>query len=334
MPQQLDWRRLLTSHGVEYQDAGPSNITTRCPFCGSVDTAGHYLAISTRGRGWRCFRNPRQHRGRSYVWLVQTLLRCTEERAREITGEDGPAVLPAEDEFAAQWRSQLGLDKATSTKPAKLEFPDEFRSIFNSSRFAAMFWRYLFSRGFTRDQASWAAKAYRFHYAMSGRWAYRLIIPVQSVANQLMTWTGRSINPKSDIRYLSLGTDEAIAPPGDLLLGLPLLWRSSPTRCLVVCEGPFDAIVVSVLGHKVGVWGTCLFGVNVSPAQAELLAALANRFDKMCLVVDPDARLRTLGLRERLPIQCKITSLLNGLKDPGELLTASQGKEFVYSLAA
>lgn len=335
MPQ-LDWKRLLASQSIEYQDAGPYNITTRCPWCGSVDVQGHYLAISTRGRGYRCFRNPRQHVGRSYFRLAMAVLRCTEERARELTGEEGAAGLPDKDEFAEQWRAQLGVvAHQIDHRPIKLMLPREFHSLLNNhSSVAGVFWKYLASRGFNPEQASWAAGAYCFQYAVVGRYAYRLIVPVHNARNELMTWTGRSINPSEGIRYLSLGTEEAVVPPANLLLGLPLLWRVSSTRCLVVCEGPFDAIAVSVLGHRAGIWGTCLFGVNVSEAQAELLADLSRRFEHMCLLVDPDAQLRTLGLRDRLPRMCRIKSLLRGLKDPGELLQHSRGQEFVQNLAA
>jgi hypothetical protein len=313
----LDWKRLLTGQGIPFQDAGPHNINTACPFCGAVDVSGHYLAISLRGRGWRCFRNPRQHRGRSYVRLLTALLRCTQEHARELLGETA-TPLPEPDHFAEQWRSQLGL--SVPSRLTTLEFPAEFTSMASPSRFGLAFWYYLYNRGFSTAQADWAVASYNLHYATTGQYTYRLIIPVYSAQGKLMTWTGRSIRRDTPIRYLSLGTDDALAPPGDLLLGLPLLWKATSTRCLVICEGPFDAIAVTVLGHQHGIWGTCLFGVNVSEAQANLLAELERRFDQMTLLVDPDARLRTLSLRERLPQRCGVSHLPFDLKDPGELL--------------
>ena len=331
----MDWPRFLTAHSIQYQDAGKHNITTSCPFCGSVDTLGHYLAISTRGRGWRCFRNPRQHRGRSNARLIAALLKCSEAHARDLAGETAPP-LPSAYTFGAEWRKKLGVASPEGSRPASfhLKLPPEFKSLASHSRFVDAFWNYLYGRGYTFDQAAWAVENYQLHYAITGPYAYRIIVPVYAADGKLMTWTGRSIRPDAEIRYKTLATDDACAPPGDLLLGLQMLWSVKNPRCLVVCEGPFDAIAVTVLGHLNGVYGTCLFGLNVSEAQADLLAELERRFERMRLMLDSDALLRILSLRERLPQRCKSAVLLTGAKDPGELIKkGNAGLSFVRALA-
>ena len=331
----IDWSRLLSQHGIEYT-AQRENYYLSCPFCGTSDQ-GQHLAISLLGRGWRCFRNPTQHRGRSYVRLVSALLRCSDAHAKELLGEDAPIALPAPDEFSSQWRKQLGLAKTQTTATVtKLSFPREFKPLSTSkSPFAGIFWQYVQRRGYTYEQARWAASAYGMHYATTGSYAYRLILPIYDSAGKLMTWTGRSTKADAQVRYMSLAASESLTAPGNLLLGLPLLWKAEPAACLVICEGPFDAVAISTLGHRYGVWGACLFGVNVSEAQADLLDALERRFPRMRLLIDPDANLKVLNLRQRLPTRCKSTPLMSGLKDPGELVSAgAAGVEFVKSLAA
>ena len=331
----FDWKRFLSSQHIACQDAGKHNITTGCPWCGSTDAEHHYLAISTRGRGWRCFRN-RQHRGRSNVRLMMALLKCTKEHAEELVGEVAPP-LPTPETFAIDWRKKLGVS-TEGARPTqfRLKLPSEFKPLWQTnSRFADVFWGYLYERGYSEDQAVWVVGTYKLHYAISGPYAYRIIIPVFDSTGKLMTWSGRSIRPDAEIRYKTLATDEACAPPGNLLLGLEFLWKVQNPRCLVVCEGPFDAIAVSVLGARNGVYGTCLFGLNVSEAQADLLADLERRFERMRLMLDPDALLRVLSLRERLPRRCKSAAMLTGLKDPGELIKkGSVGSSFVRALAS
>lgn len=337
-----DWVRFLNTHGVEFT-AQKENCYVHCPFCGTADQ-GQHLAISLLGRGWRCFRNPQQHRGKSYVRLVSALLRCSDDRSRELLGEDAPVALPAPDNFKSQWRKQLGLSSPEGAPPVEnLTLPREFKPLADSkSPFASAFWNYLKRRGYTDEQAHWAASVYKMHYATSGAYAYRLVLPIYDAQGKLMTWTGRSVKPDAEVRYMSLRTrpseDDpicALEPPGNLLLGLPLLWKAEPASCLIVCEGPFDAISISTLGHRYGVWGACLFGVNVSTSQSDLLDALQRRFPRMKLIVDPDARLRALNLRQRLPRKCQSVPLLSGLKDPGELIaTGDVGVRFVRALAA
>jgi len=332
----VDWERFLTTHGIEYVPQ-KENCYVHCCFCGSADE-GHHLGISLKGRGWRCFRNPTQHRGRSDVRLVCGLLRCTEERAKELLGHDAPVSLPSQDTFKETWRKQLGLTSSGSVPRgvSSLTLPREFKPLSGSSSpFSAVFWDYLEARGYTDEQAEWVAAKYRLHYCTRSKYAYRLIIPIYDASGKLMTWTGRAVNPDAGVRYMSLATDDSCAPPVNLLLGLPLLWKAEPATCLVLCEGPFDAIAISVLGHSFGVWGTCFFGVNVSEIQADLLYELERRFSKMKLLIDPDATLRILNLRQRLPRHCPSTALLPGLKDPGELVSRGKiGVDFVKALAA
>lgn len=323
---------VLEAHGVEFRISGKNEILTRCPQCGASDPSQH-LAISTRGRGWRCLRNPRLHRGRSYSKLLVGLLSCSIERARELVGEEAVTRLPDNEEFATNWRKQLGLSEPVTTRPKTLSLPREFKPLNDNSPRAGVFWKYLYKRGYSPEQAAWAAKAYNLHYALSGKYAYRLIVPIYSFDGKLLTWTARGIADQ-DIRYLTLKGDDAVAAPGESLLGLSLLYRAKLCRCLVICEGPFDAIAVSTLGHEYGVWGTCLFGLECSTKQADLLCDLDSRFDRSRLLLDPDAILRILHMRQSLPRRCAALAIPNGYKDPGELIEDRNGAKFIASLAA
>jgi DNA primase catalytic core, N-terminal domain len=331
MSQKLE--AILAARGIEYRQGGRFEILVRCPLCGASDPSQH-LAVSTRNRGWRCLRNPRQHRGTSYVRLLILILRCTEEAAREMLGVTGAVSLPDQDDFSQQWRKQLGVEVSSSALTS-LQFPKEFKRLVEGGPQSGGFWKYLKDRGFSFEQRRWLAEMYQLHYTISGRYSYRIIIPITDERGKLMTWTARSIDPDADIRYMTLSKEYALAPPGDLLLGLQMLWRTDNARCLVICEGPFDAMAISALGHEAGVWGTDIFGLELSAVQADLLAELAIKFDRMVVLLDPnEAWLRLLDMRSRLPRNCKSQHLPAQLKDPGELVGYRDGEAFVRSLAA
>lgn len=331
MPRRLE--DILSQHGASFRDAGRDEILMHCPLCGDADPSEH-LAVSTRNRGWHCLRNPRQHRGRSYVNLLKIVLGCSDDRARELLGVEEAIRLPDKDEFALQWRGQLGMTSEPVSSDRKLAFPKEFRPLTPLARRSDGFWDYLIdNRGYSPWDAEWVAEAYDMQYALSGKYAYRIIIPIQDRADKLMTWTARTV-ADADIRYMTLGKDDHREAPGNLLVGLPILAKAKKRKCLVVCEGPFDAITVSLLGHEYGVWGTCLFGLNCSKAQADLLTELADDFgNNMWLALDPEASFRVLGLRGILPRCCKPLRLPEGVEDPGALNKVRFGRDFVQSLA-
>jgi len=325
---------ILAAHGCSFRYSGRFEVLTHCPMCGDADQSEH-LAVSIRKRGWRCLRNPRQHRGRSYVRLLTLLLRCSVERAQELLGVQGAPPLPAQDEFASQWRRQLGLTIEEKPEARKLSFPKEFRQLEVGAPRSAGFWEYLEeTREYSPAQARWAARNYNLQYAVSGDYAYRLIIPVYDRSNKLMTWTARAISLEAHIRYKTLSKEFARIAPGELLLGLSLLDKAILARCLVIVEGPLDAIAISTIGHSVGIWGACIFGLELSAKQADLISDLDGRFDKLRLMLDPDAMLRVLNLRSSLPRRCKSIELPKGFEDPGALIGSPEGEDFVLSLAS
>ena len=312
------WKKFLEARNIVFREGGQNEVLVHCPFCGENDPSQH-LSISLRGRGWRCLRM-KAHSGKAYARLMSNLIGCTEDYAREILGES-VQVLPDADQFSETWRKQLGMDNAKAeTRPSYIDFAPEMKPLSRSrGRLADLFWDYLGDRGYSMQYAEWLAETYRLQYAVTGYWAYRMIVPVFDSSGKLMTWTGRSVLPDAKVRYVTLNSESSVVSPTNLLLGLDFLWRAYRPRCLVVTEGPFDAMAITALGHQDGIYGTCLFGVQVSDAQANLLADLSNKFERMRLLVDPDARMKVLGFRDRLPRKCQVKDLREGLKDPGEL---------------
>jgi len=294
------------------------------------------MSIALSGAGWHCWRNA-AHRGRKATRLIQALLHCSFERAAELAGE-GTASMPTDDDFAMQMRVALGAAPASRLRPARLELPSEFKSLDTDSRFADPFWDYLRQRGYTVKQINWMARAYDLRYALRGPYRYRVIIPVYDPWGRLVSWTGRTILRDEELRYKTLPVESrfedetvALAAPGSTLLGMQVLTAVEKPRVLVICEGPFDALRVSALGHDLGVYGTCLFGLNVSDDQAAALMRLEH-FPRVVMCLDADAQMRALRLADRfLPVRVRLVTLPDGVKDPGDL-QADDGAAFVRNL--
>jgi hypothetical protein len=336
----FNWKSFLTAQGVPFIVQGAKELSVHCPFCGTADH-GEHLSISLSGRGWRCLRNPRAHSGRSRSRLIQGLLNVSQEDARRLAGEE-VAPSPADEDLPGQLAVMMGDAPAKAT-PTKLQFPVEFKPLTHKPTWkentSTPFWSYLFDRGYPDRDASWLSQSYNLHYATRGPYRYRLIIPVYDVEGALKTWTARSILPDEKLRYKTLsasgryGPDEPVAlgAPTNLLLGSPLLLRCPNPEVLVLCEGPFDAFRITALGRHVGVYGTCLFGLNISDAQINLLERLMVRFRKLVLLLDPDQEFLPMRVKSDLaPLPITIGKLPAGVEDPGALSYAA-GRELVQS---
>lgn len=343
----FQWLRFLDAHSISYTvDRGDRNATAKCPFCGEADAEGHDMAISLQNRGWKCWRN-RKHRGRSRARLIQAYLRCSFDRAREIAGESLAVSVP-DSSVSSHLRTLLG-GPVVQTGPGPLQFPTDFRPLRKITRLNEQFWNYLENplpdgRGYRHEEARWLSKTYNLHYALRGDQKFRIIIPIYDQDGVLVSWTGRSIKTNSTLRYKTLTVDPAAVEEGEpvalvaanqMLLGLNILWHVDNLRTLVICEGPMDALRITLFGYQKGVYGTCLFGLNASEEQAEQLEELYyERRPRLVLVTDLDASLRAFSLRQVfMTMPVRTVPVPRGVKDPGAL-KRKEAARFIEELAA
>ena len=271
------------------------------------------MQISLSGKGWNCWRN-QNHKGKSRWKLIRAILGCSTERARELAGETARPII-ADASLSDEVRGVMTGERVRRRYEGPLPLPDEFRSLTEVGYRVRYFWNYLIDRGYTRSEIRWLADNYKLMYAPRGDYDNRIIIPIYDRYGDLRSWTSRTISTREKLRYKSVS-----GKTRDWVLGLPLLWSVYNPKRLLICEGPFDAMRVSALGHKRGVYGTCLFGLAMTNPQARLLRELSERFSSTCFLLDNDAELRTFGMLEQLGVSgCVRLRLPEGFKDPGEL---------------
>lgn len=284
----------MDAQRLAYVTRGPNvsknHIACKCPFCGDADPSEH-MGLSLKSPVWGCLRNA-AHRGKNPAKLVAKLLGCSWQEATRIVGSDAKQA-PTLEAYA---ESVKALQVADQRPRKRLIIPREFKPLLAPSPFAAPFREYLEGRGYRESQIRWLATNYELYYTTRGKFAYRVIALVRDRYGELLSWTGRAIRAEDSPRYKTLtvsSEDEtipcALLPINDTVLGLPLLWRVTNPRVLVIVEGPFDAFKISAFGHPYGVYGAALFGLNAYPSQVAELQALSERFDKQFLLLDGDA---------------------------------------------
>jgi len=306
----MDWPDLLDRARIPFVTAGANvsrgYIAVACPFCGPADPSQH-MALRLGTRFWRCWRNP-AHKGGDPVKLLAALLRCSYATAAELVGEDAP---PPDD--------LLGTVTALLRPPERERVaalaPPQWRPL-DDQPSARWFVAYLQRRGFS-PVIIWSLTArYGLRYCTAGQFAGRLIFPVEE-DGQLRGWTGRSIYARERVRYLSHGP-----------LHRYLLWQdqlgASEADTLVLCEGPFDALKIAVLGQG-RIAATCCFTAAPSAGQISRLASLAGRFRHRVLLLDRDAAPAILRSLQQLDLLgFRAAWLPHNIKDPGELNSPAQ----------
>jgi hypothetical protein len=322
----FEWLPFLDSHRIHYVTTGPNvsrgHVAVHCPFCGSADKSQH-MSINLQGKGWRCFRNRDQHKGVSPVYLVQALLNTTLDRAKAIVGD--AVFIP--DDWMNAVMNKMNPQGVAVRKHKKLVLPDEFKRL-QEKPSARHFINYLTgpTRKFTKREVLLMTDQYDLHYAVAGPMKGRIIFPVY-YEDELVTWTGRSIYPDAFLRYKTLSTDPeveehpALGPINDYLLWYDdLVNDSKPTDRLILCEGPFDALKVNVLGRRHGIKATCFFTASPSVAQIDTLHTLIDRFAQCFLLLDRGTLGTALRVQGALSsLRLPYLTLPNNIKDPGLL---------------
>lgn len=331
----FDWRRFLDANRIAYVEAedganlSKGNIGIACPFCG--DDPSTHMGISLAGAGWNCWRD-RSHKGKSPVGLIQVLLKCSWERAREIAGLDNTYV---PEDWCSQAMALIAPKPTPAPKKRRLLLPSEFLEFSDLPR-CKPYLRYMENRGFTLTRL----QAYGIKYCTTGPFRARVIFPVTYGFN-LVSWTGRTING-SPLRYRAHTADPERAaddelPPALGPINSYLLWydhlrlcETSRFKTLVLCEGPIDAFKVAVLGQHSGITATCFFGIEPTDTQIELLYDLVPRFERTVVLSDRNAETKSMQTAQKLKsLGVEACFMVPHRSDPGELRTCD---ELLHSL--
>lgn len=325
----FSWLDFCKTYGIAYVDQGTSvskgHIAARCPFCSSADPSQHMgLKLDHREPYWGCWRDP-SHRGRDPTRLIAAFLDCSFTEARAILTSFDQSGIDAYEEMVNQLHTQPPREPKKPAKPQTLMFPHEFRQLRYGEPASTPFLNYLArTRGF--DQIDNLAWYYDLHYAVSGPFSGRVIIPF-FFNNRLVGWTGRHVG-SSPLRYKTLSDDAATAakqgsepaPINPKAIVFNHTNAEFGGRTLFVCEGPIDAIKLDWYGGH-DVCAVACLGMP-EPRQLLVIGRLSEGFEQVCVALDNDSLLKSDALQEELQSLCRCPVLRvimpRGTKDPGE----------------
>ena len=322
----------LTSVGVDFIKSGVNvkrgDLEINCPFCakdGNPDPSFH-MGINLKTHAYACWRNT-NHRGKSLVKLVALLSNCSYQKAKQILGFTDDVVLDgASFEEIVQnvdnlFQTVTSIDKS---KTKELQFPKTFRSLLEG-RPSKNYLNYLTSRNFDESTLDQLVRLYDLRYAVSGRYANRIIFPIY-FNNKLVAWTGRSIFKSAKLRYDTLSTElGATENVKDLVYNYDELIKTKG-EILFVVEGPFDMLKLDYLARSMDCRATCLFSKYLSEKRLHLLYKLSKNFNSLVYLLDKGETATSMRFEAESSFmestshsKVSFAELPEGFDDPGEL---------------
>ena len=328
----MDWINFFQTNNIHYVTSGPNvargHACIRCVWCGADDDSQH-LSVSLTGKGFRCWRQP-LHAGRNPAKLIQALLNCSWEQASLLAGQ--AKALP--NDFMQRVRSSMVKDEVVERKN-DLTLPIEFKH-FSTLPSARIYVDYLRSRKFTDWNIFEDTKKYGIYYASQGLYKGRVIFTITQ-NYELCGWTGRTVFDIEQVRYKTLThdrekADERRETPAPNPISHFLLFHDkivhSLSNTIVLCEGPFDAWRLNLLGAPIGIDATCFFTSTLSAQQLNLLHELLPKYENRYLLLDKNTFSKAARIRADLvALGVEVKKLSDNVKDPAELTTTKQLKE-------
>lgn len=322
----LDWRTLLDKQRVPYIERGANvkrgELNIQCPWCGAADPSMH-MGINLETGWYSCWRQRKQHSGKSPVRLLMRLLRIGYGAAREMAGLGEDYIDPEGfDAVAARLMGRELVPTAVVQRREFIELYEEFIPI-TRDPLTMRWWNYLHGRFFDRWDVTMVCAKYELHAARGGDFAGRVVMPYRQ-DGQLVTWTGRSVGA-SEVRYRDLEVDRSIIAPKYTLYNHDEAVRGRGGRkVLVVVEGPIDALKVDFYGARFGVHAVALSTNSVSAEQVVLLEDLANVYEQTVVLMDNKTQfgiVDSMRMAQELATvpRVSIASTPFDRRDPGEL---------------
>jgi hypothetical protein len=284
----VELRTVLTRYNIEWKDRGNNCsagwVNINCPFC--RDDPSQHLRISDQLAGYYCLRN-RLHKGGIH-YLFSKLGIPTDHLPTP--GHRAINIEPPKEKV---------IDSAPSWMFAPAEDNQEMLD-------------YLEFRKFLLPEE--VCKKFRLQFSPFGKWAGRLIIPLT------VGWTGRSVRPHIEPRYLAETTDAGFFTHGK-------------GETAIIVEGQLDGMKIAAASSQFLVCATG--GGEVSYALINFLRDKGVR--TIHSVPDNDAAVsQRMALLSELRTGCPFatvhkTHLPPEFKDAGEM-TEVEAKQWLYSL--
>lgn len=198
------------------------------------------------------------------------------------------AILPDENtqSILTAYKGEATEPVAQTTTPEQTEEKKvKFKTIWNDLRtFTGLvtetpYLKYLLKRGISLDEII----DYEIKYAVDGRYAGRVILPVKTPYCEVVTFVARSIIKNDDLRYSNCPVEDSILSVEHCLYGIERM-VSMDMGYIVIVEGIFDAL--KLLTNRVP--AVAVFKKKMTDAQRLLLAENISKNTTIFVMLDED----------------------------------------------
>jgi len=274
--------KLLQDYNIPTSTSGsdwqPGWIQISCPFCGDPKFHGGFNISGNYYNCWKCGHHTLED-------VLSALLGVKWFEAKEIL---------------KQYKSDSNVQQTAKkqAKAKKIEWPANCHSISGRHK------KYLTNRNFN------PMKIYRDWQIQGtgpiGPYKFRIIIPIY-FNGKLVSYQGRDITDKSDLRYKACPIEKEVIHHKHIVYGIDHV----KNKKAVIVEGVFDV-------WRLGYGAVCTFGTEVTNEQVLLLAERLERayicFD------DEDAEGKAESLGNRLiALGVEVDLISIDAEDPAEL---------------
>jgi DNA primase len=233
-----------------------------------TDDNGHHLWCSPKGgkhnRNHGCYRCFKSEKIGTLIGLVMLVDSCSYDEARDILSGQTPIGL-LEDKLEEFFKEK----EQESPKEIKLKLPEGTFPITELPKTSLLRMEaedYLAKRKISADD---------FCVCGSGDYKNRIIIPYYDANSKLIYFNGRSISPKSKLRYFGPSKEVGVGK-GDVLY--TPRWPKVGSK-IYLTEGEFDAYTLYACGFN----GMACGGKELTDQQINFI-----RQYKVCLALDED----------------------------------------------
>lgn len=313
----MNIKKFLKSNNVYYITEGPNvkkgNINIKCLWC--LDDPSEHLGINLKYNSYSCWRND-SHRDNNIVKLIQKLLNCSWQEAKQIAYQK--VTIDLEDmSLTSRIKNILKPNHVVKIKKSvnKLVLLDDFKKVVDTG-IRKRFWDYLVDvRGFVDESRLLKLiEINNIHCCLVDDWKYRLIFPITQ-GKKLMTWSSRIIM-NSSIPYIDLSPEKSVIGCKQLLYDYDRLSNIKNGNILYVVEGIFDVFKLQYFDF----FATCIFTKTIRDNQIFLLRQLLDNFKEIRVLLDGDAYIQAIKIVRELRLFGKVTiqRMPKGVGDPGE----------------
>ncbi len=283
----------LRDYSIEHRTEGskhcqPGWVQIGCPFC--TGNPGWHLGFNTSLSFWNCWRCG----WHSNLEVVKTLTRKSWSEAKKLFREYRGRLMTD-----ADYIRRIGQSSKGTKKYKELRLPAGTKPMTSRHR------KYLTRRGFNPEEIEevWQVQG----TGPVGGYKHRIIAPI-FYQGKLVSYQGRDITGKSDLKYKACRMDDEIMHHKNILYGIDQVQG----RRGGLVEGYFDTWA---LGPGV----VASFGITLKAEQVLLLSKIFNR---LTLVFDNDPQAKDNAenlcyMLDSLQVETELIEMMEG--DPAEL---------------